>query len=59
VVVVFDVKKRLLGGRYDVFTHNARSNTRKDPVEFARELINYPNRAEKEALIQLRPRSHQ
>lgn len=38
VVVVLDVKKRLLGGRYDVFTHNGQRNTRKDPAEFAAEL---------------------
>lgn len=38
VVVVLDVKKRMLGGKYDIWTHNAQKNTRKDPVEFAREM---------------------
>lgn len=38
VVVVLDVKKRLLGGRYDVYTHNGQRNAHKDPVEFALEL---------------------
>lgn len=38
VVVVVDVKKRLLGGRYDVFTHNGQRNTHKNPVEFAQEM---------------------
>jgi imidazole glycerol-phosphate synthase subunit HisF len=38
VVVVLDVKKRMLGGRYDIFTHNGQRNTRKDPIEFAAEM---------------------
>lgn len=38
VVVVLDVRKRMLGGRYDVFTHNGRNNSKRDPVEFAKEL---------------------
>lgn len=34
VVVTIDVKKRLLGG-YDVWTHNAKKNTRLDALDFA------------------------
>jgi cyclase len=37
VVVVLDVKKKLLGG-YEMFTHNGRKNAHKDPVAFAREM---------------------
>ncbi len=37
VVAVVDVKKRLLGG-YEVFTHNGRVNSKKDPVAFVCEL---------------------
>ncbi len=37
VVVVLDVKKKLFGGRYEVWTHNATVNTHKDPAEFAQE----------------------
>lgn len=37
VVVVLDAKKRLLGGRWDIWTNNGQRNTRKDPVEFARQ----------------------
>jgi len=37
VVAVVDVKKKLLGG-YEVFTHNGRVNSKKDPVEFVCEL---------------------
>lgn len=38
VVVVLDVKKKLLGGKYDIWTHNGKVNTHKHPVEFARQL---------------------
>lgn len=34
IVVSIDVKKNMFG-RYNVFTHNGRVNTKKDPVEFA------------------------
>ena len=37
VVAVVDVKKKLLGG-YEVFTHNGRVNSKKDPVDFVCEL---------------------
>lgn len=37
VVVVLDVKKRFLGGEYDIWTHNGQRNTRKDPVDFAKQ----------------------
>src|SRR5690606_22281423 len=36
--VVLDVKKRLLGGKYDIWIHNGKVNTHKSPVEFARQL---------------------
>lgn len=36
VVVVLDVKKRLLGKDYDVWTHNGRTNTKLAAVEFAK-----------------------
>lgn len=36
VVVVLDVKKRFVGARYEVYTHNAKVNTGKCPVDFAR-----------------------
>lgn len=35
VVVVFDVKKKIYGNRYEIFTHNATINTKKDPVAMA------------------------
>ena len=35
VVVVLDVKKRLLGGKYEIWTHNAKIYTHKCPIEFA------------------------
>lgn len=35
VVVVLDVKKRLLGKDYDVFTHNGRKNTKRSVLEVA------------------------
>ena len=37
VVAVVDVKKKLLGG-YEVYTHNGRVNSKKDPVVFVCEL---------------------
>ena len=37
VVAVLDVKKKLLGG-YEVYTHNGKKKTGKNPVEFAKEL---------------------
>lgn len=37
VVVVLDVKKKLLGG-YEVYTHNGKKKTGKNPVVFAAEL---------------------
>lgn len=41
VVVVLDVKKRLLSKDYDVWTHNGHKNTKKNPVEFAMEVESY------------------
>lgn len=38
VVVVLDVKKSLIGGKYTVWTHNGQKNTGKCPVEFAQRL---------------------
>lgn len=35
VVVVLDVKKKLFGAKYEVFTHNGRKATGKGPVELA------------------------
>jgi len=35
VVAVLDVKKKMFGARYEVFTHNAKNATGRDPVEFA------------------------
>ena len=37
VIVVIDVKKKLLGG-YEVCTHNGKKKTVKDPVEFAKQV---------------------
>jgi imidazole glycerol-phosphate synthase subunit HisF len=37
VIVVVDVKKKLLGG-YEVYTHNGKKKTGKDPVEFVKQL---------------------
>ena len=37
VIVVMDVKKKLLGG-YEVCTHNGKKKTGKDPVEFAKQV---------------------
>lgn len=38
VVVVLDVKKRLIGGKYELWTHNGQNNTRLNPVELAQRL---------------------
>jgi len=38
VIVVIDVKKRFLGGKYEVRTHNGQKKTGKDPVEFAQQM---------------------
>lgn len=38
VVVVLDVKKRLLGSSYEVYTHNGTRNTRKCPFQTARQM---------------------
>lgn len=38
VVVVLDVKKNVKKGCYELWTHNGKKNTEKDPVEFAKEL---------------------
>ncbi len=38
VVVVMDIKKNLKTGKYEIWTHNAKKNTCKDPVEFAKQL---------------------
>jgi cyclase len=35
VVVVLDVKKAILSGKYEIYTHNGKKNTGKNPVEFA------------------------
>ncbi len=37
-VAVIDVRKKLLGGKYEVRTHNGKKSAEKNPVEFAREL---------------------
>jgi imidazole glycerol-phosphate synthase subunit HisF len=37
VVVVLDVKKRMLSKEYDVFTHNGKKNTKRSVVELATE----------------------
>jgi cyclase len=38
VVVVLDVKKNVKRGLYELWTHNGKRNTGKDPIEFAKEL---------------------
>ncbi len=38
VVVVLDVKKKLLGNKYEVFTHNGTKKTGKCPIDFAIEI---------------------
>lgn len=37
VIVVLDVRKRMLGRRYDVWTHNGKKNSKKCPVELAKQ----------------------
>jgi len=41
VIVVMDVKKKLLGGHYEIRTHNGKKRTEKCPVEFARQLESF------------------
>lgn len=36
VIVVIDVKRKKLGNKYEIWTHNATKNSRKDPFEFAK-----------------------
>ncbi len=38
VVVVLDVKKRLIGGKYDVWINNGRRNTKQNPIELAKQM---------------------
>ena len=38
VVVVLDVKKSSILGKYEIWTHNGRKNTKKNPIEFATKL---------------------
>jgi cyclase len=38
VVVVMDIKKKLIGENYEIWTHNGRRCTRKCPVEFAQQM---------------------
>ena len=38
IVVVLDVKKNPVGGRYDVWTHNGLENTGRNPLELALQL---------------------
>jgi imidazole glycerol-phosphate synthase subunit HisF len=38
VVVILDVKKRLIGGKYEVYTHNATMKTGKSPMELAQQM---------------------
>lgn len=38
VVVVLDVKKKFLGGKYEVFTHNGQKATGKTPLDLALEM---------------------
>lgn len=40
VVVVIDIKKKIWGNKYEVFTHNGEKSTGLDPVAFAQELQN-------------------
>lgn len=37
VIIVLDVKKKLFGTNYEIWTHNATKNTGKNPVEFAKQ----------------------
>jgi len=38
VVVVIDVKKKLINGKYEIYTHNGTRSTGVDPVSFAKEM---------------------
>lgn len=38
VVVVIDVKKRMLSKEYDVYIHNGRKNTKRNPIELAKQM---------------------
>ncbi|MDB0021055.1 AglZ/HisF2 family acetamidino modification protein [Candidatus Pseudothioglobus singularis] len=38
IVVVIDVKKKRLGGRYEVYTHNGTQSTKLELVDFARKI---------------------
>jgi cyclase len=38
VVVVIDIKKKLTGGNYEVWTHNGKKDTGKCPIKFAQQL---------------------
>lgn len=38
VVVVMDVKKKLFGGKYELFTHNGKKSTGIDPVLYAKKM---------------------
>ncbi|TCT09077.1 AglZ/HisF2 family acetamidino modification protein [Paralcaligenes ureilyticus] len=38
VVVVLDVKKKMFGAKYEIWTHNGKVNTHKGPAEFAKKL---------------------
>lgn len=38
IVVVLDVKKSSMLGKYEIWTYNGRKNTKKNPVEFAEKL---------------------
>lgn len=40
VVVVMDVKKKILTSKYEIWTHNGTINTGKNPIEFAAEIEN-------------------
>lgn len=38
VVVVLDIKKRLIGTKYEIYTHNGQKKTGKCPIEFSQQL---------------------
>ncbi|MCB9211126.1 MAG: imidazole glycerol phosphate synthase subunit HisF [Ignavibacteriales bacterium] len=38
VVVVIDVKKKLLGSKYEIMINNGKKNTGKNPIEFVKEM---------------------
>jgi cyclase len=40
VVIVMDIKKKIMNGTYEIWTHNGTKNTGKDPVELAAEMEN-------------------